>query len=146
MPILAVALALFFWMTCCVLGLKQDLLTVQDTEVKELEPMMVVIMAMVTMLVWDVSNVSATHTSLLQRFYVVRSIMFRIIIYWHLVGLNKEPSQSKMYDENHRYIIIYHFYLEVILIKYWFLQLDPWLKKSSVYNCGCNQNRSLTTF
>ena len=51
MPILAVALALFFWMTCCVLGLKQDLLTVQDTEVKELEPMMVVIMAMVTMLV-----------------------------------------------------------------------------------------------
>ena len=51
MPTLVVALAPSFWMTCCVLGLRQDLLTVQDTQVKELGPLTTVLMAMVKMLV-----------------------------------------------------------------------------------------------
>ena len=60
MPTLAVALAPFFWMTCCVLGERRDLLTVQGLPVKELELMTSVQMVMVKMLVLDVPHVSTT--------------------------------------------------------------------------------------
>ena len=51
MPTLDVALATFSSMTCCVLGLRQDLLTVQDILVRELGPMTTVEMVMGKMLV-----------------------------------------------------------------------------------------------
>ena len=51
MPTLDVALATFSSMICCVLGLRQDLLTVQDTPVKELGPMTTVQLVMGKMLV-----------------------------------------------------------------------------------------------
>ena len=57
---LVVALAPSFLMACCVLGERQDLLTVQGLPVKELGLMTSVQEAMVKMLVWDVPHVSAT--------------------------------------------------------------------------------------
>ena len=60
MPTLDVALAPSFWMTCCVLEERHDLLTVQGLLVKELAPMTSVQMVMVKMLVWDVPHVSTT--------------------------------------------------------------------------------------
>ena len=58
MPSLAVVLAPSFWMTCCVLVLRQDSLTVQGLPVRELGHMTSVQMAMVKMLVSDVLTVS----------------------------------------------------------------------------------------
>ena len=82
MPTLAVALAPSFWMTYCVLVLRQDLLTVQGLPVRELGHMTSVQEAMVKMPVSDVP-----YVSLGLNFHTVGIHFSSTLLSFHLVGI-----------------------------------------------------------